>query len=215
MTISKDNVTAVILAGGKGRRLDGQDKGLVELNDIPLIEYVLERITPQVNTLIINANRNQAHYEKYGYSVISDHLSDFQGPLAGVVAAMTAVNTSYLLTLPCDAPFIPHDLVDRMLSQLAMQFPANHSKDVQTKDVQTKKEMIVVAHDGKQLQTVHALIPVALLQSLQTFLHTDQRKVEDWYQQHELLITDFSDIPHAFVNINTQKQRQEIEFTLQ
>lgn len=199
MTINKNNITAVILAGGKGRRLDGQDKGLVEINKKPLIEYVIERISPQVDSIIINANRNQQRYENYGFPVISDDLNDFQGPLAGFAAAMNVVATSHILTLPCDAPLLPKNLVSRML--LLTQ--------------QSKPNSIVVAHDGDRLQSIHALIPVSLLPNLQDYLKTDKRKVEDWFKQHSLLIADFSDNAQAFVNINTQKQRQEIEFKLQ
>ncbi len=199
MPINKDNITAVILAGGKGRRLDGQDKGLVEIKNKPLIEYVIERIKPQVNTLIINANRNQQRYKNYGFPVISDDLNDFQGPLAGFATAMKTVHTSHILTLPCDAPLLPQDLVSRMLHLLSTQ---------------SVPDSIVVAHDGHRLQNIHALIPTSLYQNLHDFLNSDQRKVDDWYQQQTLIIADFSDNPQAFTNINTQKQRQEIEFRL-
>jgi len=200
MAITKKNITAVILAGGKGRRLEGQDKGFVEINNKPLIEYVIERIQPQVKSVMINANRNQQRYKNYGHPVISDDLSDFQGPLAGIATAMNTAKTSHILTLPCDAPLIPDDLVSKMLSMLSKH---------------AAPDSIVVAHDGTRLQSIHALIPVFLLQNLQDFLNNGQRKVEDWYQQHSLISADFSDNAQAFRNINTQKQRQEVEFTLQ
>ena len=200
MNTIQDNITAVILAGGKGRRLEGQDKGFVEINNKPLIEYVIDRISPQVDSLVINANRNHARYKEYGYPVISDDLSGFQGPLAGFSTAMALVQTSHILSLPCDAPLIPDDLVSRMLGCLSKE---------------STPDSIVVAHDGKRLQNIHALIPISLLQNLQSFLNNDQRKVEDWYQQQSLIIADFSENALAFTNINTQKQRQEIEFRLQ
>lgn len=194
MTISKKNITAVILAGGKGRRLGGQDKGLVNLNGKPLIELILERIKPQVSSIIINANRNQSAYSEYGYSVISDDLYDYQGPLAGISSAMKKSKTSHILTLPCDSPFLPSDLVERML-----------------KSLDNSISNIVVAHDGKRLQAVHALIPVTLVDSLDAFLANKDRKVELWYAEHHVNIADFFDIPEAFSNINTEEERQKME----
>jgi molybdopterin-guanine dinucleotide biosynthesis protein A len=93
---SKKNITAVILAGGRGRRLGGQDKGLLELNDKPLIEHILDAVKPQVKTVIINANRNLDVYTDYAYPVVSDDMTDFQGPLAGFAAALSACNTDYI-----------------------------------------------------------------------------------------------------------------------
>ena len=197
MSISSKDITAVILAGGRGKRLQGQDKGLVELNHKPMVQHIIERLKPQIDTIIINANRNHTRYAAYGYPVISDELSDFQGPLAGVASAMQSAKTSYILTLACDAPLLPHDYVARMLKILNA---SNHHD-----------KTIVIAHDGKTLQTVHALIPVALLSNLQNYLTQGQRKVELWYKQHHMEIADFSNYEDAFSNINTQEQHQSIE----
>ena len=99
MTIDSKNITAVILAGGKGRRLEGQDKGLVVYQDKPLIQHVIERIQPQVANIVINANRNQEEYKRFGFPVISDEMSDFQGPLAGFSTAMKSVKTDFIYHL--------------------------------------------------------------------------------------------------------------------
>ena len=99
-TLNKHNVTAVILAGGKGRRMEGKDKGLVELAHRPLIEYVIESIEPQVETIMLNANRNQRQYADYGYPVISDALNNYQGPLSGFYSALKKTRTSHIVTLP-------------------------------------------------------------------------------------------------------------------
>ena len=104
------NITAVVLAGGRGRRLGGQDKGLMELDGKPLIKHILDLVTPQVNAVIINANRNQEIYADLGHPVISDTMTDYQGPLAGFAAALTASDTDYIMTLPCDGPYVPADL---------------------------------------------------------------------------------------------------------
>lgn len=195
MRIDKKNITAVILAGGKGRRLEGQDKGLVNYKGKALIQHVIERIQPQVGNIVINANRNKETYESYGYPTICDEMSDFQGPLAGFATAMKTVKTDYIVTLPCDGPALPLDLVSRMLSKL------NTFNDI--------SNCITVAHDGEWLQPVHALIPVALIDSLEKFLANGDRKIDLWYAEHELVLVDFSDQPDAFFNINKKEQLGE------
>jgi molybdenum cofactor guanylyltransferase len=187
-------VTALILAGGKGRRLDGQDKGLIELLGRPLIEYILETITAQTSSVLINANRNQDAYQGYGHTVISDALSDYQGPLAGFAIGMKTSSTPYIVTLPCDGPFVPVDLVSRLV-----------------KTLKTQNADIAVAHDGTRIQPVYALIPVNLLSSLSNFLESGDRKIDRWYTQHNFAYSDFSDQPEAFLNINTADDLEQIE----
>jgi len=198
MKIDKQNITAIILAGGKGRRLEGRDKGLVIYQDKMLIQHVIEHIQAQVSTIVINANRNQEVYKDFGYSVISDEVSDFQGPLAGFASAIKFVNTDYIITLPCDGPSLPPDFVTRMLDELNKTCKLSNT--------------IAVAHDGTRIQPVHALIPVTLIDSLETFLSNGNRKVGAWYAEHEVVLVDFSDQPNAFFNIN--KKAQLFEQTL-
>lgn len=193
-TLTKQDVTAVILAGGKGRRMDGKDKGLVELADRPLIEYVITAIKPQVGSIILNANRNQQQYAVYGYPVITDALDDFQGPLAGFYSAMKSVSSSHIVTLPCDGPLLPADLVARLIAAL---------------DEETAE--IAVAHDGERMQPVYSLIPVSLMSSLKAFLDSGERKIDLWYKQHRLALADFSDCPETFRNINTADQRDRLQ----
>ena len=192
--LTKQNVTAVILAGGKGRRMDGKDKGLVELANRPLIEYVIDAIKPQVETIILNANRNQEQYSRYGYPVISDALVDYQGPLAGFICALKSSTTSHIVTLPCDGPFLPKDLVERLIIAL-----------------NTNTAEIAVAHDGDRMQPVYSLIPTALIRSLNAFLDTGERKIDLWYKQHQVALADFSDCPETFRNINTAEQRDQLQ----
>ncbi len=191
MNINESNITAVILAGGQGRRLGGQDKGLVEYQGKTLIQHVLDKITPQVETVIINANRNQDQYTNLGFPVISDELSDFQGPLAGFAIAMQNSNTDFILTMPCDGPSLSNDYVKRLV-EAAIDF-----------------NTIVVAHDGERLQPVHALIPTSLIDSLLIFLESGDRKIDRWYSQHNMVTVDFSDKPNIFFNVNTEEQRQK------
>jgi molybdenum cofactor guanylyltransferase len=193
-TLTKQDVTAVILAGGKGRRMDGKDKGLVELADRPLIEYVIDAIKPQVGRIILNANRNQQQYAVYGYPVITDTLDDFQGPLAGFYSAMKNVSSSHIVTLPCDGPLLPADLVARLIAAL-----------------DEKAAEIAVAHDGERMQPVYSLIPVSLMSSLNAFLDSGERKIDLWYKQLQVALADFSDCPETFRNINTADQRDRLQ----
>ena len=193
-TLSKQDVTAAILTGGKGRRMQGKDKGLVELADRPLIEYVIAAIKPQVNTIIINANRNQLHYARYAYPVFADNLENYQGPLAGFISVMKKATTSHLVTLPCDGPLIAADFVERLIAAL--------KKD---------KAEIAVAHDGERLQPVHALIPITLSASLDDFLDSGERKIDLWYKQHKVALADFSDCAETFRNINTTNERDDLQ----
>ena len=190
-TPDKHDVTAVILAGGKGRRMDGRDKGLVKLADRALIEYVIDAIEPQVETILLNANRNQEKYAIYGYPVISDELADFQGPLAGFLSALNNATTTHIVTLPCDGPLLPDDLVDRLISAWI-----------------TDDAEIAVAHDGNRMQPVYALIPTSLSASLNVFLEEGGRKIDIWYEKHRIALADFSDCPETFRNINTDEQRE-------
>ena len=182
-------ISVIILAGGRGRRMDQRDKGLVELAGKPLVEYVIEAILPQNPNILINANQHLDVYRGYGLPVFSDRLQDFQGPLAGVASAMEQVDTPYLLTLPCDAPFVLPDYQQRMWSGL-----------------QSQQADLAVAHDGQRLQPVHALLPVAFRDQLLKFLSGKTRRVDAWYSRFAMGLVDFSDGAHMFHNLNTPEQ---------
>lgn len=184
-------ITVVILAGGRGRRMHRQDKGLVVLDKRPLVEHVLAGIGPQNQNILINANQHLAEYRQYGYPVISDDMADFQGPLAGVATAMAQVDTPYILTLPCDAPFVAHNYQQKMWSALKSQ--------------QTD---LAVAFDGKRLQPVHALLPVHLHAELVRFLAGNTRRVDAWYSQYAMGLVDFSQQVRMFCNLNTPEELQ-------
>ena len=190
MPIDRNQITAVILAGGKGRRMGGQDKGLVELDGRPLIKHVLAIIAPQVGTVIVNANRNLDRYAGFGYPVVRDDLQDFQGPLAGFAAAMAVANTPFIITLPCDGPLLPVDYVKTMAGVL-----------------ESEQAELAVAHSGDRLQPVYALLPCSLRPSLEKYLKKGDRKIDIWYQTHRVALADFSHCPQAFRNINTPLER--------
>ncbi len=185
ITYPIDEITGVILTGGKAERMAGQDKGLLQLKGRPMIEYVLDALTPQVNSVTINANRNLPSYSHYDMPVVPDKISDYQGPLAGIASVLAEIKTPYLMVVPCDSPLIPDDLVKRLYSSLR----------------QESAELSVV-HDGQRMQQVFALLTRGLLPSLHEYLTSGQRKLDDWYNSHHLTFADFSDKREAFMNIN-------------
>ena len=193
MSIEKHQITAAILAGGKARRMDNMDKGLVELNGKRLVEYVAERLSTQVDQVIISANRNQQAYARYRYPVVSDDSDDFSGPLAGILAAMKKANTDCLFVCPCDAPLLSTTLVARLLAQAG---PSCRP---------------CIPHDGERLQPLFALLPTRLIGSLQGFLATGRHKVTDWIMTTDPLIVDCADIHDSFININTMQELSELE----
>ncbi len=190
--IDKTDITAVVLAGGMGRRMGGQDKGLTPLAGRPLIVQVLERLQPQVGQILINANRNPEVYADFGYPVIADTISGYAGPLAGMLSAMKVCQTPYLLTVPCDSPFIPATLASRLAATL-----------------QAEQAKISVAHDGRRLQPVFALMHTSLRDSLQAFLAGGERKIDAWYAGQRMAVADFSALPDTFINLNTPDDLQQ------
>ncbi len=186
------NITAVILAGGQGSRLGGVDKGLLELNKIPLVHHLINRIQPQVSEIIISANRNLKTYADLGLSVYEDEISDFAGPLAGILKALQQSQCEWLLTVPADSPFIPDDIALRLSQNI-------------------KDNKIAMAHDGERLQPTFALIHKSLASSLERFLQTGERKTRVWMQQQDHAIVDFSDQTDAFININTEEELKNAE----
>ncbi len=189
--MSNQDVTAMILAGGMARRMGGEDKGLIDLGGRPLIDHVLERIRPQVSQVVINANRNLERYAEFGCPVISDTLNDFQDPLAGFLAVMQQVDSDYIVTLPCDGPCLPGNLVARL----------HEARQAAGAD-------IAVAHDGQRMQPVYALIATSLQTSLEAYLQEGERKIDWWYNKHHTVTVDFSDAPKTFLNINTPEDRE-------
>jgi molybdenum cofactor guanylyltransferase len=187
-------ITAVILAGGRARRMGGQDKGLLELAGRPMIEHIITVLAPQVSSLLINANRNLERYREYGLPVIPDLMGEFFGPLVGMASGMQAAKTRYLLTVPCDSPFVPAELAAILHDAL-----------------QDNRAEISAAHDGQRIQPVFALLRCDLLPDLLAYLDQGGRKIDTWYARHRLALADFSRWPDAFLNINTPEDRREVE----
>lgn len=190
-------VTGLVLAGGQARRMGGSDKGLVPLAGRPMVEHVIEALRPQVASILLSANRNHERYARYGYPVIADDLGDYQGPLAGVAAALRQCTSGFLVTVPCDAPLLPPDLVVRLLT-------AREAGDVDA----------AVVHDGRRLQPVFLLLHSRVAPSLEHYLAGGGRRVDAWLSQLRTAVADFSDRAAAFVNVNEPDERQAVEAQL-
>ncbi|MCL4184708.1 MAG: molybdenum cofactor guanylyltransferase [Burkholderiaceae bacterium] len=198
--IERGDITGIVLAGGLGRRMsvDGQgvDKGLQPFRGRPMVQHAIERLAPQVGTLLVNANRNQERYRALGWPVVSDAFEGFAGPLAGLHAGMRAARTRYVVTVPCDSPFLPSDLVAR-LSEALVAAPGAR---------------LAVARTGTQPHPVFALLERALLDDLEAFLAGGRRKIDAWHASLPAVEVDFTD-EAAFRNINTPQELRTCEGT--
>ncbi len=190
----RDNITGLILAGGQARRMGGTDKGLIQLAGRTMIGHIIDALQPQVSTILINANRNRDSYELYGYPVIEDKIGNFQGPLAGMACGLEHCKTDYIVTVPCDGPFLPSDYVDTL-------FQAATQNECQ----------ISVAHDGNRLQPVYSLLHRDLLPDLITYLASGERKIDRWYSKHKYENADFSFHQEMFTNINTPEDLENAQ----
>ena len=200
-------ITGVILAGGRGSRMGGADKGLQNFNGVPLALHTLLRLSPQVGEIMINANRNLAAYESFGVPVWPDStsLGEYAGPLAGFMTALERCETPYLLTVPCDTPLFPTDLVARLADALERE----------------DAEFAVAAapeEDGQlRPQPVFCLMHTGLLESLMRFTQGGGRKIDAWTAQHKTVTVPFDrpeDDARGFFNANTLAELQQLESRL-
>jgi molybdopterin-guanine dinucleotide biosynthesis protein A len=202
--IDISDITGVILAGGRGSRMGGVDKGLQNFNGVPLALHTQLRLSPQVGELLINANRNLAAYESFGVPVWPDaaSLGDYAGPLAGFLTALERCETPYMLTVPCDTPLFPHDLVARLAQAL----------EADNADI----AMAAAREEDGQLrpQPVFCLMRSNLLESVVRFTHGGGRKIDAWTSQHKTSLVAF-DLPEddvkAFFNANTLAELHQLE----
>ena len=205
-SIPTQDITGVILAGGLARRMGGVDKGLQVFQGQPLIEHALQRLRPQVAHIGINANRSLETYQALNVPVWPDATDDFSGPLSGFLAGLSHCNTPFLVTVPCDTPYFPLDLVSR-LGQALLASDADiamASGPEQNKQGQTEL----------RTQPVFCLIRAHLLASLQSFMQSGGRKIDAWTAQHHTAIVPFdqpSDDAQSFYNINTLQQLHSID----
>lgn len=195
-------VTGLLLAGGQGTRLGCVDKGLQAWRGRALAQQVLARLAPQVEALLVNCNRNQAAYVAFGYPLVSDLAAGFPGPLAGLQAGLQACRTPYLLTVPCDAPFVPMDLVARLLAAVQAQ--------AESASPGTSVPQVAVAVQQQAGETVwqpvFALYHCSVRASLEAFLQQGMQQVRRWQKSLPHVLVDFSDQPQAFTNLNTPEE---------
>ena len=206
--ISPADITGLILAGGRGSRMGGVDKGLQSYNGLPMALHTLTRlqIGGSVGQVMINANRNLAAYESFGAAVWPDVLADYAGPLAGFLTGLERCETPYLVTVPCDTPRLPIDLVPRLV------------RAMQDQDAEIAMAAAPEAGAEGQLQLrpqpVFCLLRVSLLESLVAFTHEGGRKIDAWTARHNTVLTPFNlpgDDPRAFFNANTLAELRELE----
>jgi len=200
--IQKEEVTGLILAGGRGSRMGGVDKGLQNFRGMPMAVYTLLRLAPQVGEVMINANRNLGAYESFGVPVWPDTLADYAGPLAGFLTGLERCETPYLATVPCDTPLFPQDLVERLAQALERE-------DAEIAMAAAREE------DGKfRTQPVFSLLRRDVMESLVRFTHEGGRKIDAWTGQHRTVVVPFDqpgDDPAAFRNDNTLAELHRLE----
>jgi molybdopterin-guanine dinucleotide biosynthesis protein A len=197
MTIAREQITGLVLAGGRGSRMGGVDKGLQNHRGLPLALHALLRLGPQVGHVMVNANRNLAAYESMGAPVWPDPLPDFPGPLAGLLAGLEHCETPYLVTVPCDTPDFPPDLVERLAAALLSE-----GADI---------AMAATPEDGVlRTQPVFCLLKAELSESLVRFLHEGERKVDRWTARHRTVAVRFDDAA-AFFNANTPQELARLQ----
>ncbi len=190
-------LSAIILSGGRASRMGGADKGLVIFQQKPLIQHVIERLTPQVDEILINANRELPSYERFSLAVLQDETPDFIGPLAGFSLGLQHAKNDYLLTVPCDSPLLPQDLAQRLITKLIEQ-----------------QAEIAVASSNGNAHPVFCLMKKSVLPSLTIFLAQGERKVSAWQKRQRYIEVDFSDCNDAFTNLNTFEDLKALELSL-
>lgn len=179
-------ISAVILAGGKARRMQGRDKGLQLLHGKPLVQHVIEHLQPQISAIAINANRNQADYAQFGLPVFADELPDFQGPLSGMLTGLEQASTDFVLFTPCDSPFFPHNLLAKLKSA-----------------VENDRTFIAYACDTEREHPTFCLMSVSLKDKLRTYLASGERRLLQFMRENGGVSVTFEKNEGQFVNFNT------------
>ena len=194
LTPNASRITGIILAGGQGRRMGSVDKGLEPLRGKPMVQWVLERYTPQVDEVLINANQNLDTYAQFGHPVVPDDIGGFAGPLAGLHRGLSLATHNLIATVPCDSPFLPLDLIARLYAALNEQ-----------------QADLAVARTGDQPHPVFCLTRKSVLPGLTEFLQRGGRKIDAWYAALTVVEVRFDDEAEAFSNINTVEELRIFE----
>ena len=189
MTIS---ISAVILAGGQAKRMGGVDKGLQPLQGKPLFQFIYDRLHSQVEHISVNANRNQAIYAVAGLPVFGDNIEGFQGPLSGILTALERSETDFVLFVPCDSPFFPDNLLEKLKSAVVFRGVS-----------------IAYVHDGEREHPTFCLMACGLKDKLAAYLASGERRMLQFMRQNGAVSVDFSENKAAFTNINTLDELQQ------
>ena len=190
-------ITSIILSGGRATRMNCVDKGLVLLQKKPLIAHVIARLKPQVDEIFINANREIEQYRVFGFPVIQDEDADFIGPLAGFSLGLQHAKHDYVLTVPCDSPLLPLDLVERLYNGMA-----------------ASRMDIACASSGGNTHPVFCLMKKSVLPSLLAYIESGERKVSAWQKSQQYIEVDCSDCDETFTNLNTFEDLGALELGL-
>jgi molybdenum cofactor guanylyltransferase len=196
-TIARGSITGLVLAGGRGSRMGGVDKGLQAHRGMPLALHAILRLSPQVGQVMVNANRNLGAYDAFGVPVWPDAVPDYAGPLAGFLAGLEHCETPYLVTVPCDTPDFPEDLVARLAASLV-----RHGAEIAM--------AATPSEHGLQVQPVFCLLRSSLLESLVRFIESGQRKIDRWTALHRCVDVPFDD-DRAFFNANTPEELHQLQ----
>ena len=192
----REQLTGVILAGGRGLRMGGQDKGLVSLQGKPLAVHVRDRLAPQVGSLLLNANRSIQAYSELGFEVVSDLVEGFEGPLAGILTGLNSASTEWVLFSACDTPWVPKDLAERLWQAVGQS-----------------RDGVAVAHDGERMQWLSCLVHKERLASVAQALTDDIRSMKGWLAPLDVAVADFSDQAAAFANLNSREELAQAQDT--
>jgi len=179
------NIAAIVLAGGRGKRMAGRDKGLVDLCGVPLVKWVVDAITPQVDQIVISANRNLEQYEALGYTVVADELADYQGPLAGIQAALRKISLPFVLVVPADTPELPANLCEKLKNSL----------------IKADADIAVVEVAGR-IQPVTMMFRLEMKNDIGNWLDSGSRKVLGWIESRSYVPVCFSEDELPDLNIN-------------
>lgn len=187
-----EDITAIVLAGGRGQRVKEQDKGLIDFSGKKLVKHVIDSLSMQTKNIVVVANRNIQTYTDFGYPVVSDRIQGFQGPLAGIDAAFSSTGSSFLFCVPCDSPFIPNDVIQQFIKATTGNNP------------------IVVASDGHRLHPVISLIHRSVWPDIENRLAQGQLRLMDWIESAGYDVVDFSTCPNVLQNLNTMDDMNSV-----
>ncbi len=181
-----DQLTCLILAGGRGSRMDGEDKGLMDWDGHPVIQRLLNRYSSSFSNIVINANRNHSFYQGYGYPIVADRINGFAGPLAGIHAGLSVIQTPYVFVTPCDSPFMQVKVAAQLYYKL-----------------QHSQAELAVAELGGRIEPLTMVLKTSLGDSLADYLQSNQRRASQWVLQQNHIKVAMNDMENCFVNINT------------